>query len=186
MLIVSSIFIDSFKVATLSQLKSRQQRIKIELKEKYTIEKPDKPIDESKYLLAPEKQKKDASEKEKLEYDKLKKEFDDKIANIKDEHKKAMEVYNKTYHQYKRSQKALDLKEKRDYRINSKLKKELKNEIKDYQLSVNEFTLTTIFRFLGSIILLIGCFGILMWGETYERLGVLIVLGFGLKTIIGL
>lgn len=182
----TAVFLDSFKVASLSTLKSGGKRIQFELNEKYTTIAPEYPLDESNYILAPIAPEKDATKEQKDAYEKTKAEFDGKVKGLKAKYDEDVKIYNQKYKEYLRNQRVLDLDRQKNASGVKKTTDKLAKDIEMRQLSINEFIFSTILRYIGSMVLLIGSLGILLFGETYEKLGVLIVIGFGLKTIIGL
>jgi hypothetical protein len=186
LLLVTAVFMDSYKVASLSTLKSSEKQMQMDIKEKYTLAAPDAPVDESNFILGPAAPDKDATPDQKDAYTKAKAEFDAKIKDMKARYAEDMKSYNITYKEYMRKQKTLDLEKQRNAPAVKKISEKLAKDIEMKQLSINDFVLSTILRYAGSIILLIGSLGILLYGETYEKLGVFVVIGFSLKTIIGL
>jgi hypothetical protein len=182
----TAVYLDSYKVASLSSLKSGDKRMQLETKDKYTVPAPDMPIDESNYVLAPASPDKDATQEQKDAYEKAKTDHLAKIKEFKDKYDSDMKAYNLAYKEYQRKQRTLDLEKQKNSSIAKKASDALSKKIEITQLSINEFLLPTMLRYIGCIVLLIGSLGIMMFGEMYERLGVLIVLGFGFKTIIGL
>jgi len=182
----TSIFLDSVKVASLSSLKSSDKRIQFDLKEQYTLPAPDAPIDESSYILAPAALEKDATQDQKDAYTKAKTEFDAKVKTLKAKYDTDLKSYAAVYKDYQRKQKELDLERQKNNQATKKISEKLARDIELRQLTINEFKIPTILRFIGSLIFMLGSLGILIYGETYEKLGVLVVIGFGLKTLIGL
>lgn len=186
LMLSTSVFLDSYKVASLSRLKSSEKKMQFDLKEKYTLTAPDAPIDESNYILGPAVPESDATQEEKDAYTKAKTDFDAKVKDLKAKYDEEVKAYNKVYKEHQRKQKALDLEKQRNARETKKFTEKLEKDIELTQLSINDFVCATMLRYLGSLILLIGSCGILLLGEAYEKLGVLVVIGFGIKTIIGL
>jgi predicted transcriptional regulator len=186
LLICTAVFVDTVKVACVSTVRTERTRFNIELSEKYVVEAPVRPLDESRFILAPEKPAYNATNTVKEAYEKVKSEHDEKVKLLKEEYKKANEEYNSAYKKYRREQKETNFVKAKERRENDDIKKDFKEKIKMRELSINDFLFSTIFRFLGSIIFILGSLGMLIWGENYERIGVLIAIGFGLKTIIGL
>ncbi|HPS57323.1 MAG TPA: hypothetical protein PK514_04395 [Spirochaetota bacterium] len=185
-MVCTAVFLDTYKVASLSMLKSSEKKMQFELKEKYTIAAPDAPINEGDYLLAPSVPESDASQEEKDAYEEAKTDFDAKVKDLKAKYDEEKKAYDKTYKEYQRKQKTLDLEKQRNAQATKKFNEKLTKDIEVTQLAINDFVTATILRYIGSLILLLGSLGILLFGETYEKLGVLVVLGFGIKTIIGL
>ncbi len=184
--LATAVFLDSYKVAYLSKLKSAEKKMQVEIKDKYTIEAPEAPVDESNYILAPAAPEKDATQEQKDAYDKSKADFDAKVKELKAKYDEDVKAYDKTYKEYQRKQKSLDLEKKRNATAVKKDTEKLAKEIEVTQLAINDFVFSTKLRFIGAVILLIGSLGIIMFGEVYEKLGVLVVIGFSLKTLIGL
>jgi predicted HicB family RNase H-like nuclease len=182
----TAVFIDSSKVAFLSQLKSGEKRLQMDLEKRYEVQAPDRPLDESQYTIAPEVPASDATPEQKAEYEKVKKDYDDKVKALKEKYEAQLKTYEASYRDYLRKQREMSMKKSLESRDNKKAADDLSRKIQDSQLSVNEFVLSSILRFIGTLILLVGSLGLLVLAENYEKLGVLILLGFGLKTIIGL
>jgi len=182
----TAVFMDSYKVAYLSMLKSSEKKIQMDMKEKYTLTAPEAPVDESNYILTPIAPEKDSSQDQKDAYDKAKAEFDANVKEMKSKYGEDLKSYTLIYKEHMRKQKALDLEKQRNATSAKKTFEKLAKDIEVTQLSINDFIFSTILRYIGSIILLLGSLGILLFGETYEKLGVLVVIGFSLKTIIGL
>lgn len=186
LMLSTAIFLDSYKVALLSKLKSSEKKMQFDLKEKYTLAVPDAPIDESSYILGPAIPESDAPQEEKDAYTKAKADFDIKVKELKAKYDEEVKSYNRVYKEHLRKQRALDLEKQRNSRETKKFTEKLEKDIELTQLSINDFVCATVLRYLGSLVFLIGALGILIFGETYEKLGVLVVIGFGIKTIIGL
>lgn len=186
LMLSTAIFLDSYKVALLSKLKSSEKKMQFDLKEKYTLTAPDAPIDESSYILGPALPEADASQEDRDAYAKAKTDFDAKVKELKAKYDEEVKTYNRVYKEHQRKQKALDLEKQRNSRETKKFTEKLEKDIELTQLSINDFVCTTVLRYLGCLVLLIGSLGILLFGEAYEKLGVLVVIGFGIKTIIGL
>jgi hypothetical protein len=182
----TAIFFDSIKVASLSTLKSSDKRIQLELKEKYTLAAPETPLDESLYILAPAAPSKDATQEQKDAYTKAQADYDANVKALKAKYDEAMKSYTLTYKEYQQKQKALDLEKQKNNQSVKKISEKNAKDIELRQLSITEFMMTTFLRFFGSLLLLLGSLGILIFGESYEKLGVLVVIGFSLKTLIGL
>jgi hypothetical protein len=182
----TAVYLDSYKVASLSSLKSVDKRMQLEAKDKYTTPAPDMPVDESNYILPPAAPDKDATQEQKDAYEKAKTDHLAKSKEFREKYDADMKAYNLAYKEYQRKQRTLDLEKQKNSSTVKKASDALAKKIEFTQLSINEFLLPTILRYIGCIVLLLGSLGILMFGEMYERLGVLIVLGFGFKTIIGL
>lgn len=182
----TAVFIESFKVASLSDLKSGEKRLQMELEEKYNLTPPEKPVDESQYLLAPDVPEGEASQEQKNAYDNAMKEHEGKVKVLREKYEAEMKTYDATYKAFRRQAREMEMKKDRERDVNKKLAEKLEKDMQVSQFSVNEFMVSTILRFLGSLILLAGSLGILILGDGYERAGVLVVIGFGIKTIIGL
>lgn len=186
LMICIAVFVDTVKVAGVSKVRTDRSRFNIELSEKYVVEAPIRPLDESRLILAPEKPAYNATNTVKEAYEKVKSEYDEKVKLLKEEHKKANEEYNSAYKKYRREQKETNFVKTKERRENDKTKKDFKEKIKIRELSINNFLFSTILRFFGSIVFIFGSLGMLIWGDNYERVGVLVAIGLGLKTIIGL
>ena len=182
----TAVFLDSYKVASLSNLKSGEKRMQLESKDKYMVAAPDMPIDESNFMLAPAAPDKDSTQEQKDAYEKAKTDYQAKVKEFKDKYDQNLKAYNTAYKDYLRKQRTLDLDKQKNAPAAKKATESLSKNIELKQLSINEFIFPTIMRFIGCILLLLGALGILITGDMYERLGVLLVIGFGLKTIIGL
>jgi hypothetical protein len=182
----TAVFLDSFKVASLSSMKSGDKRIQFEIKEKYTVSAPDMPVDESNFILPPAVPDKDATQAQKDQYEKSKTDHLDKVKALRKKYEDSLKVYNAAYKDYQRKQRELDLEKQKNAPVAKKATETLNKSIELKQLAINEFIFPTILRFIGCILLLLGALGILLFGELYERLGVLVVIGFGIKTLIGL
>ncbi len=182
----TAVFVDSFKVALLSDAKSSEKRLKQELKEAYDVEAPDRPLNEADYTLAPEKPGDEASEAEKAAYEKALKEHEGKTEALKKKYESDLEKYKADYREYQRKQKEMNFRQTLDSRVNKDRAEEIDKSIESYQLCVNEFIFSSILRFFGMLVFLTGSLGVLVLGDNYERLGVLAVIGFGFKTILGL
>ena len=186
LMLSTAIFLDTYKVASLSKLKSSEKRMQFDLKEKYTLAAPDAPIDESSYILGPAVPESDASQEDKDAYAKAKTDFDAKVKDLKAKYDEEVKAYNKIYKEHQRKQKTLDLEKQRNARETKKFTEKIEKDIDLTQLSINDFVCATVLRYSGSLLLLLGSLGILLFGEAYEKLGILVVIGFGIKTIIGL
>lgn len=186
LMICTAVFLDTVKVAGVSKVRTERSRFNIELSEKYVVEAPVRPLDESRFVLAPEKPVYDATDAEKKTYEKAKSEHVEKVKKLKEDYKNANTIYNNAYKKYRREQKETNFVKTKERHQNDETKKIFKEKIRMRELSINNFLFSTILRFLGSIVFIFGSLGMLIWGDNYERVGVLVAIGLGLKTIIGL
>ena len=185
-LITVAVFLESYDVASLSTSKASLEFFNKELEERYKIEEPAKPADLSKQLAEPIKPAEDAPAEEKTKYDtelkayeELKKAEDDKFAAAQKEYEKSRQKYDYDVKMMKYKK----LQEEKEF---SAKKKSLENTIKLKEIGIGVIEVPAVIRLSGTILLLIGALGILMFAENMEKLGVLILLGFAFKTIIGL
>lgn len=185
-IVACAIFIDTVKVASLSGLNSDIASIKLEKNEKYKIDPPDKPVDESGGILIPKRPGANATDTDRSDYDKEKKEYDEKVKKLKEEHKESYKKYKLEYDNHLQAVRKLNFQKRKEKAQYKERERTLQSEIKHQKININYIMLTTIIRFLGSLLLILGSLGILILGDKYERVGVLVTIGFAFKTIIGL
>jgi hypothetical protein len=184
--IAVSVFVESFKVSALSTYKADLEKYNLDQNIKYKIEAPDKPLNESNYLIPPDAPKADAIDAEKEKYNKLKNEYEAKKEAFEADYKKAMAEYEIKYKEYQTRQRGMDISREKDYRKNEKAKRKIAETIRDYEIGVNSTIVSATLRFIGSLLFFIGSLGMLILGDNYEKVGVLFAIGFSVKTIIGL
>jgi hypothetical protein len=184
-LIALAVFIDSSKVASLSTAKGAQDSFTKELDDRYKVPEPAKPVDPA-MIPEPVKPGDNATDAEKSQYDKDLQAYQDLKKVKDDDYKKATADYEKARQKFAYDQKMMEYKKAIEKDQNEKLKKDIDNSIKEKAIMVNVIELSVIIRFIGSLLLILGSVGILLYAETMEKLGMLILLGFAFKTIIGL
>ena len=182
----AGIFMENADVAALSTLKAKKSQIELDRDLDYGVEKPSRPINEARFLKKPVKPHRDAEQAELEEYDNALQEYEIKKEKLTGEYDERLAEYNSAMEEYKAKladitkDKALSLS---DYKQSLSAVRE---KIRQKKVDINKIYFPLFLRFLGSLVFLFGFVGILLHGDQYERLGILILTGFALKTIIGL
>lgn len=153
--------------------------------EKYSVKKPEKPIDMSEYIVHPKKINKESSESEKEQYKQELDKYNSEVKNAEEVYKKKIEEYETGLAKYDYDLKNTKYNKLKDEGELNKSKNELIKKIQRSENAKDFKVLPFIIRYIGAFILLIGTLGILMFAEVQEKLGVLILIGFGFKWIIG-
>ncbi len=180
------IFIENAAVASLSTLKADKAQIELDRVKDYKVEKPLPPIKESKYLIKPAKPPRDASSEDITAYEGKLQKYEQEKKDLTEQYDEKMEDYEEEMQEYETELASLN-KDKAMSRNDYKRSLErVKNKIKQKKIDINKIFLPLLLRFLGSLIFFIGFMGILLHGDQYEKLGILVLTGFALKTIIGL
>ncbi|MBV6492958.1 MAG: hypothetical protein LDLANPLL_00964 [Turneriella sp.] len=180
------IFLENWDVARLSSLKASLTQMETERTRKYTAEKPDYPVREVDFLIPPRPVAYNATDAEKAAFAEAKSQYDTSRAELVKQFENDLKKYNDEQREYQKKtqefkkQKALSEKEYQ------KKRREVKESIEDKEIAINKMWFPLILRFLGSLIFLGGALFILKNASQYEKVGVLILIGFAFKTIIGL
>ena len=185
-IIAFAVFSETWDVARLSSLKASKAQLEYDRKFDFLVEEPIAPVNEKYYIVEPDRPGIDATDEEKAQYEKLAEESNKEKERLENEFKAKQEKYTKALKDFNR--KNLENRRKLvvsdgDYR--NKIK-QIGYSISQKEIDINKMWFPLLLRFLGSFILLLGSLGMLMYGEVYERLGVLVLLGFAFKTIVGL
>jgi len=185
-IVACAVFVESWDVARLSSLKATKSQMEFDRDHDFFVEAPVVPVNEKDYLVEPEKPGDKATDDEKTKYDK-------KLEEFKVEKEKLDKEYEKKKQEYDLALKNYNLQKqenRRKYVVTEgyywKTLTRLGYSIKQKEIDINKMWFSLVLRFLGSIVLLLGSLGVLMHGEMYERLGVLFLIGFAFKTIVGL
>ncbi len=185
-LITIAVFVESYNVASLSTSKADLESFNKEMDERYKVEEPIKPVDLSKQLAEPVKPAEDATEAEKTKYDTDLAAYQELKKAEEEDYAAAQKEYEKARQQYNHDVKMMKYKKYKEEKEMTARKKELENTIKSKEIGIGVIEGSSVIRLIGTILLLIGACGILVFAENMERLGMLILLGFAFKTIIGL
>jgi hypothetical protein len=185
-LITIAVFIESYNVASLSTSKAALESFNKETDERYKVEEPVKPVDLSKQLAEPVKPADDATEAEKTKYDNDLAAYQELKKAEEEDYAAAQKDYEKARKQYDFDLKMMKYNKYKEEKVTAARKKELENSVKLKEIDIGVIEGSSVVRLIGTILLLIGAFGVLVLAENLERLGVLILLGFAFKTIIGL
>lgn len=184
--VACAVFVESWDVARLSSLKATKSQMEYDRDHDFFVEAPVVPVNEKDYLIEPEMPGDKATDEEKAAYGK-------KLEEFKAEKEKLDKAYEEKKKDYDQAVKQFNLKKlenRRNYVVTDgdywKNLTRIGYSIKQKEIDINKMWFSLILRFLGSIILLLGSLGVLMYGEMYERLGVLFLVGFAFKTIVGL
>ncbi len=185
-IVACAVFVESWDVARLSSLKAKKSQIEYDRDHDFFVEAPVVPVNEKDYLVEPEKPGDKATDEEKASYEK-------KLEETKVEKEKLDKEYEKKKQDYDKALKQFNLQKqdnRRKYVVSEgdywKNLTRLGYSIKQKEIDINKMWFSLVLRFVGSIVLLLGSLGVLMYGEMYERLGVLFLVGFAFKTIVGL
>jgi len=180
------VFAENWDVSRLSSLKASKAQLEYDRDEDYTLRKPDYPISEADYITAPEALSDKATDTEKQAYEVAKKEYETQKDTLKKKYEEDIKTYNTTLKSYNKQ--AAELRKKKnltqadyDHRIAS-----LKKSIQQKEIDINKTWIPLFLRFLGSLIFLAGSFFLLKFGTNYEKGGILVLIGFAIKTIVGL
>jgi hypothetical protein len=181
-----AVFLESWDAARVSSLKAKRAQLAFNRDHDYYLEAPIVPINEKDLIAEPQKPGLTATVDEKKAYEKdmaLYNAEKDKLNNQYNENKKKYDLELKDYNKKRlENRRALITSESKYTRKITKLNYSIMQ--KDIDTGKKWFPL--IIRFIGSLVLLAGSLGMLVYGEMYERLGVLFLIGFAFKTIIGL
>jgi hypothetical protein len=180
------VFLESWDPARLSSLKAKRAQIAFDRDHDYYVEPPIIPINEKDLIAEPQKPGLFAPADEKKAYDKDMAAYNaekDKLNNLYNDNKKKYDQELKDYNKKRlENRRALITSEGKYARKLTRLN----YSIMQKDIDTGRKTVPLIIRFLGTLVLLAGSLGILVYGEMYERLGVLFLIGFAFKTIIGL
>jgi hypothetical protein len=181
-----AVFLESWDAARVSSLKAKRAQLAFNRDHDYYLEAPIVPINEKDLIAEPQKPGLTATADEKKAYEKEMASYNaekDKLNNQYNENKKMYDQDLKDYNKKRlENRRALVTSESKYLKKITKLNYSIMQ--KDIDTGKKWFPL--IIRFLGSLVLLAGSLGMLVYGEMYERLGVLFLIGFAFKTIIGL
>lgn len=184
--VACAVFVESWDVARLSSLKAKKSQMEYDRDHDFFVEAPTVPVNEKDYLVEPERLVDTATDEEKAKYEKKLEEFKAEKEKLDKEYEKKKEEYSsalKEYNLKKQENRRKYVVSEGDYWKNLT---RLGYSIKQKEIDINKMWFSLVLRFVGSIILLLGSLGVLMYGEMYERLGVLFLVGFAFKTIVGL
>jgi hypothetical protein len=181
-----AVFIESWDAARLSSLKAKRAQLVFDRDHDYYLDVPAAPINEKDLIAEPQKPGVTATEDEKKTHEKDLASYNaekDKLDKLYNENKKKYEQDLKAYNKLRLENRRKLITSESGY-----VKKitKVNFSIMQKDIDTNKKWFPLIIRFLGSIILLAGSAGMLVYGEMYERLGVLFLIGFAFKTIIGL
>lgn len=182
----AAVFLETNNVALFSTAKADLEAYKKGLEETYKLDKPAVPVDYSKKLVEPVKPAEDAAAEEKSLYDSRLKEYGELKAQEEAAYAQAKKDFDKANAEYLYQKGKMDLRQAKEEESVKKQTEQYEKRIADLQVTINAISLSVLLRFLGVILLLLGGFGVLALGENMERVGVLVMLGFAFKTIIGL
>ena len=182
----AGIFIENADVAALSTLKAKKSQIELDRDLDYGVEKPSRPINETKFLKKPVKPHRDAEQAELEEYDNALQEYESKKEKLTEEYDKKLTEYNSAMEEYKAKLADITKDKALSHSDYKHALSAVREKIRQKKVDINKIYFPLFLRFLGSLIFLISFVGILLHGDQYERLGILILAGFALKTIIGL
>ncbi|MBN1500009.1 MAG: hypothetical protein JW982_07635 [Spirochaetes bacterium] len=185
-IVATSVFIDSMKVSKLSNYNNQLETVKLQFAEKFDVPKPEKPINEASYLTPPARNTYADGEEGNTLYKNDMEAYNEDYKKLRNEYNENLNKYNKEFSEYTKTKAETDLKKKQEEPAYKKTVAELEKNIKMQNIEINNIRLTTILRYIGAIILLTGTLGMLILGELYERIGVLVMIGISLKSIIGL
>ncbi len=180
------IFIENADVAILSTLKAKKSQIELDRDLDYGVEKPIKPISEVRFLKKPAKPYKDAELSDIVEYEEALQKYESRKEKLTEEYNEKLTDYNLNLKEYRA--KLADMNRDKtlsrsDYKQSLT---EVRGKIRQKKIDINKIYFPLFLRFMASLIFLIAFVGILRNGDQYEKLGILILTGFALKTIIGL
>ena len=184
-IICGSIMAANYNDVLLITNKAKLDDFERKKQEKYSVKKPEKPIDMSEYIIAPEKISKKANEAKKEEYKQELEEYNQEIKNARETYKKKLEEYNDALIKYKEDVKNVKFNMIKDETDMNKEKEEIIKKIQKSENAKNFKIIPLYIRYSGVFIFLIGALGILIFAEVQEKLGVLILIGLGFKCIIG-
>lgn len=181
-----AVFLFNYNQFALNSLKARKSLMDMELQEKYKITVPPKPVDFSAQLPKPVEPPESADTWEKEQYYKALKEYDAQKTRDQEAYAAAQKEYEQFMRQldYKRKLNAYH-KSKETYNMNL-TKNEIDRQIKLQETAAAIVTDKYIIQLIGTILILIGAVGILIFGENWERVAVIVFLGFAFRTIVGL
>ncbi|RPJ07103.1 MAG: hypothetical protein EHM28_08345 [Spirochaetaceae bacterium] len=185
-LMATGIFFETNNVASLSTAKADLEVFKKSIEEKYKVEKPAYPVDFSLKLTEPAKPGDSATPEATTLYETRLKEYEELKKKESEAYTAAKAAYDKVYADYLYNKSKMDYNKARDDESIKKQIERMEKAIANMQITINVISLSVIFRFIGVILLLAGALGILVYAENMEKLGVLVMLGFAFKTIIGL
>jgi len=179
------VFLESVDVATLSTYKAEKTFLENEYEEKYKLKKPEAPVDFSILLPEPIKPAEDAPQDEKTKYDQEFKEYEDLKKQEEEKFEEAQKEYEKLKVQYEYNKKLNEYyKKKEEKQINAQ-KEEFDKKITLQGIVINIISGKQALRFIGTLILLLGAGAILVLGENWERVGVIVFMGFAFRTLVG-
>jgi hypothetical protein len=185
-IIALAVFIDTGKVAALSSAKGTQESYNRELTDRYQVPEPARPIDFSKLLPEPVAPPDTASAADKAAYEKDMAAYQTNKKAKEEEFAKALGAYDYAVKRYAFDKKTLEYQAAVEKQQVEKRKLDLDQSVKSREIDINLIDFTVFLRFLGAVLLLVGAAGILFFADNMERLGVLALIGFAFKTIIGL
>lgn len=181
-----AVFIQTNNVTGFSTAQADLDALKLAAEEKYSLDKPIVPIDFSKHLVAPVKPAAAAAEEEVGLYEHRLKKYEEMMVAEVEVFKIAKATYKKDLAEYNYQMTLLNFKKVKENDSVQKQIKEQQKSLARLQIGVNQISLSLVFRFIGVILLLLGAAGMLLYADTMEKLGVLVMLGFAFKTIIGM
>ncbi|MBN1524108.1 MAG: hypothetical protein JW904_06495 [Spirochaetales bacterium] len=186
LVMAAAVFIETNNVAVFSTAKADLEAFKKEVEEKYKLEKPAAPVDFSTRLIAPVKPADDAAAEETAQYEQRLKKYEEMKAAEEEAFKSAEEAYKKDLSEYNYQISLVNFEKAKEAESVKKQLEDKQEEIAALQIGINQITLNVLLRFFGVILMLLGAVGVLVYADTMEKLGLLVMLGFAFKTIIGL
>ncbi len=186
LLMLGGVFSETNNVAVYSSAKADLEIYKRELEEKYKLEEPSAPINYAKKLKAPPEPAEEAAEEEILKYEELFSDYEILKKKEEEAFTEAQKAYKREEAEYIYQKSIIEYDKAKENEENQKRLKEKEKEISTLQTYINVITLNVFLRFFGAIILLLGALGVFIYGENMEKLGILILIGFAFKTILGL
>jgi len=182
-LIGASVFLSNYGEALLTTSQAKLEDFEKMKNERYFVERPEKPVDISDYLVQPLKP---IAKEEKEFYEQKLKEYNEEKKRLKEEYKKDLENYEKELREYNQKLKESNYRMKKEEAELTNMKKNLLRNASKYKNSSNYKEIPLYIRYGGTALLLLGALLILLFAEVQEKLGVLILLGFAFKWIVGL
>ncbi|MBS0618005.1 MAG: hypothetical protein JSR44_07440 [Spirochaetes bacterium] len=180
------VFSENWDVSRLSSLKASRAQLEYDRDEDFIIKKPDYPINEVDYLNAPEVAGDKATDVEKQAYEGAKREYESQKEVLKKKYEDDIQKYNAALKSYNKQSAELRKKKNLTQADYDKKVASLKKSIQQKEIDINKTWIPLFLRFLGSLIFLAGSFFVLKFGTNYEKGGILVLIGFAIKTIVGL
>ena len=179
----ASVFLSNYGGALLTTSNAKLQDFEKMKEERYYVERPEKPIDISDYLVPPIKP---ATKEEKEIYNQQLKNYNEEKKRLREDYKKELAEYEKQIREYNHKVKEMKFRMKKEEADLRNMKKNLLKNVQKYRNSSNYKVIPLYLRYAGAALLLFGALLILLMGEVQEKLGILVLLGFAFRWIVGL